>query len=492
VLAVAQKEATAVVKTTRYAIGFAILLVLLVTVSVSGFSRFAARYDDYVAERQGAGDALRAAEVISEMRAVALKPPSFVGVLAAGPASGLGDKYSISPGEIPVMGQAASTTGTNRWTVGDGRIDMVQVVGLVMSLLVLLFSFDAVSGEREQGTLGLTLSQPLRRRSYLSGKILGLAGVASLPIGGAFIAAAATAAFAWDESLPSMEWGAFALLVLFSVLYAAVFATLGLLISACCRSSWTSLTICLVTWMILCLLVPVLADTASSRFVRYPSSYELSDGWSRLDSEYRDLVHDFEMDSIGTSFMIDHRSNYAPGMRIVGLAGPRLRVETSHEETTDFVGRLVAHAEPLKVRFADRVLELNERWSRQALRHDKMRTALGFLSPYVVYRRACEALAATDTRSYLDFVGQARVYREQYLSWLDGNEAFRNPLYFASLDAPEGAAEALKRDLPRFGYNAPGPWDRLRGAGWFASVLVLLSPVLWLFALVKFDRCDPR
>lgn len=51
--------------------------------------------------------------------------------------------------------------------------DFVYVVNVVMSLLALLFVFDSVCGEKEQGTLKLLLSNSVPRDSVLLGKWVG-------------------------------------------------------------------------------------------------------------------------------------------------------------------------------------------------------------------------------------------------------------------------------------------------------------------------------
>ncbi len=51
--------------------------------------------------------------------------------------------------------------------------DFLYVVRVVLSLVALLFGFDQISREREQGTLKLLLSGPVSRARVLAGKWLG-------------------------------------------------------------------------------------------------------------------------------------------------------------------------------------------------------------------------------------------------------------------------------------------------------------------------------
>lgn len=54
-----------------------------------------------------------------------------------------------------------------------GHLDFLFLVGTVFSLLALLFTFDAVAGEREAGTLRITLANALPRDLFLWSKLIG-------------------------------------------------------------------------------------------------------------------------------------------------------------------------------------------------------------------------------------------------------------------------------------------------------------------------------
>ena len=54
-----------------------------------------------------------------------------------------------------------------------GNLDFLFIVGTVFSLLALLFTCDAVAGEKEAGTLRINLSNPLPRDVFLWSKLIG-------------------------------------------------------------------------------------------------------------------------------------------------------------------------------------------------------------------------------------------------------------------------------------------------------------------------------
>lgn len=59
--------------------------------------------------------------------------------------------------------------------MGDllGALDLEFVIRVVLGLLAILIAFDAISGEKEKGTLRLALSHPVSRPVFWMGKMIG-------------------------------------------------------------------------------------------------------------------------------------------------------------------------------------------------------------------------------------------------------------------------------------------------------------------------------
>ena len=56
------------------------------------------------------------------------------------------------------------------------------MIGYVLSLIAILFTFDSISGERERGTLRLMLANSIPRHTVLLGKFLGALISISAPL----------------------------------------------------------------------------------------------------------------------------------------------------------------------------------------------------------------------------------------------------------------------------------------------------------------------
>jgi ABC-2 type transport system permease protein len=53
----------------------------------------------------------------------------------------------------------------------SGRFDLAFVILYLYPLLILSLGYNLVSGEKEAGTLALTLSQPVALRTLVAGKV---------------------------------------------------------------------------------------------------------------------------------------------------------------------------------------------------------------------------------------------------------------------------------------------------------------------------------
>lgn len=131
-------------------------------------------------------------------------------------------------------------------------VSLASLTIFLVPLIALLLSFDAIVGEQERGTLMLLLSYPVSRWQVVVGKALGqvcILGIATLL--GYGVAAAALAAGS-DTATPA--WGAFATMVLTSIMLGAAFVSMGVLASTLVRERATAAGLAVGVWLFFVLL----------------------------------------------------------------------------------------------------------------------------------------------------------------------------------------------------------------------------------------------
>ncbi len=137
-----------------------------------------------------------------------------------------------------------------------GHLDFLFVVGTVFSLLALLFTFDAVAGEREAGTLRITLANSLPRDLFLWSKLIGGYVVFVVPFLVSLL-----------FGLLMLVWQGFPLgepeifprvlgLSVISLLYIGVFFAIGTVISTYLDNSKTALIVAFTVWVFAVLITP--------------------------------------------------------------------------------------------------------------------------------------------------------------------------------------------------------------------------------------------
>jgi ABC-type transport system involved in multi-copper enzyme maturation permease subunit len=166
--------------------------------------------------------------------------------------------------------------------------DFLFIVTIIMSLLALLFSYDAVTGERQSGTLRLMISNSISRATILFGKFIGGAAsllipfILSLLVGGFYISI--NPSIHWDGS----AWAEFGLLTAASVTFITLFYLLGLMISAFSRYPSTSILNCLFLWVLLILVIPNICPYISAQLRRVPSIRETQRQAEEIDRASRE------------------------------------------------------------------------------------------------------------------------------------------------------------------------------------------------------------
>lgn len=155
--------------------------------------------------------------------------------------------------------------------------DFAYVVKVVLSLVALLFGFDRICREREGGTLKLMLSNPLSRASLLAGKWLG--NFLSLAVPFLLVTLLGVAVMSLDPAirLTADGWGRLGLLLASSLIYIALFLSLGLFLSTLTRRSSVSLVILLLIWSSLVFILPNLGTLLARQIVEIPSVQALSE-----------------------------------------------------------------------------------------------------------------------------------------------------------------------------------------------------------------------
>ena len=333
-----------------------------------------------------------------------------------------------------------------------GALTAAQVLQHLVPLLIILLTFGALAGEREQGTLRQLLATGVGRSDLAVGKALGVAGALALLLVPA--AVAGTAAIVVSSPGPAASALARgAVLTGIYLAYFAAFVGLSLAVSARVRSARNALVVLLAVWVVNGLVAPRAAVDLSKWLHPTPSALEFA---RTLQDEMAAGVEGIE------------RPDRA------ALTG-RLLAEHGVERVEDLplneVGVYLQESEEFGNRIFDRNYgALWDTFERQGLVHE----ALAVAAPLLAVRALSMGLAGTDVEQHRHFATAAETYRRDLMRRMNGDLAENSRTGELYTAGPE-----LWAQTPPLRYDAPT-------LGWVLNnrLLSLLVLAAWLAGAV--------
>ena len=246
-----------------------------------------------------------------------------------------------------------------------GHLDFLFVVGTVFSLLALLFTFDAVAGEREAGTLRINLANALPRDLFLWSKLIGGYIVFVVPFLVAFLFGLLV--IVW-QGFPLGEPEVFPRvmsLMLAALLYIGVFFAIGTVISTYLDNAKTALIVAFTVWVFAVLIVPRIGFVAAKLIVPTKTSQSIylektalrENFNAELEERKKEIHQEFWKDRPKAS----HEQMFAVGAEFDKLVQP---LEGAYKQ-----------------KFADRTDQIDRNYQREKARQEKVGETLSRITP---------------------------------------------------------------------------------------------------------------
>lgn len=176
---------------------------------------------------------------------------------------------SAAPDVIGLAAEGRLAIFLAMFTLGSPDLAILRVdtfVGIVAPLLGLAFAFDAVNGERSEGTLPRLLSQPIYRDDVINGKfaaglaVIGIVLVAVVVFIVGFGLLRLGAVPKAPEIYRLVAW------VLVTFLYVSLWLSFGLLLSVAIRRAATSALVGFGVWLLLTVFGPLITTLVKGVF----------------------------------------------------------------------------------------------------------------------------------------------------------------------------------------------------------------------------------
>ena len=339
-------------------------------------------------------------------------------------------------------------------------MDLLLIVGTIMSLLAILFSYDATCGEKEAGTLRAILSNQVPRGVVLIGKWMGGLLCLFVPFTAAFLVALIVVMVQSEAGWNGTDWLSVGAVFVTSLVYISAFFALGLWISSKTKAGATSIIASLLAWVLFVLIIPTVPYYAASEIFPVPSGakaeYEM---YTVLEKEWKAAVRK--------------------------VKAPYYRGGYSDRE----VERLAAdEVKKIMEAFWKKKKKVENAYYEGSAIQMAITAGISMASPFSCLIMAGEELASVGILDHGYFFKEVKEYQgilNQYIEekWNQATKKDRNFSYGSRLDI---------RDRPRFTFKEETFVLRLAAAAVPLLLLVIFNVLFFLLAFRAFLRYDVR
>ncbi len=211
--------------------------------------------------------------------------PEVLSPVVYGLSGKLGQEVHVQPQQPPEF--EGSPFATDPIHALFDVLDLAFIVKFVLSLCVLLFTHDAICGEKETGTLRLYASFPVPRPTLALSKLLGSTLAILVLFSFAYLLACVAMALSAGSGLRGGDWARVAALWGVFALYLTVFAAFGIFVSALTHRRMTAFLGLLGLWTAWLFIVPNLAVRTARNLTPAESIYDMEKQASALRWEIR-------------------------------------------------------------------------------------------------------------------------------------------------------------------------------------------------------------
>jgi ABC-type transport system involved in multi-copper enzyme maturation permease subunit len=415
----------------------------------------------------------------SDVKAQGIRPPSPLSIFASGVDAFMPDRVLTSYEGF--YSTAKESRVENTHSLLFGKADFVFCVTFILSLAALVLSFNAISGEREAGTLRLMIADSVPRGHILLGKLVGIYVALLIPFSLSLTIALLVLEASPDVSIASPEIGP-ALLVILGITSLFLFGmvTLGVCLSTFTRTSADSIVLSFLIWATLALGIPKVSPMLASVLCRVerPVLVSLKKGL---------VADDIDQELVAETQKLRDRcyTRYNLRLNTLGTAPAYRKAEAEFKQ--EFLPLL----EQYRKRSAEALQQIEQDYQRRIQARSLLAVNLSRVSPVCSYTYVITTLSGTGTSEPDNFVRNARQYQD----------AVKHNIYdkvtimrYNGVRIPEYQDGYNPRTivLPDMAYSYPTIANALAEVWPDILLLGLFIALFWALAFMRLSKYDVR
>ena len=459
-----KKEVLDTITSPKFIFTFLLCTVLILLSVYTGINSYRAELSEYNASLALNKNNLEGAPNYQALAGLGIKiskPPQVLSTIIAGIQAAVGRMATVNVAYDPdLVGSRYDTTPV---FAVFGELDLTFVVKIVLSLLAILFTFDAIVGEKERGTLKLSLANRLPRHRLILGKAIGGFLSLLLPLVIPLVVALIMLTLYPDISLSGGDWLRIGLIFVLYMLYISVFFTLGLFISSRTSSSSISLLVLLFIWVTFVTIIPRAAVMVSGQIYPIPSVYEVT---AQKDAFLQEIQ---------------------------GSVPKRLsewQKENSPENTDQYREKFRKFLEDLQQELTSKIDKKNaaveEEYQAKRRMQQALATNLSRVSPTSTLMFGAMTLGRTGIQEHERFLNSIKTYKPVFTTWV--NARMMKSLNLRGGEQPKPDIS----DMPVHEFKSETLGQSVHSTMVDFTIMLLLVILFFTGAFVSFLRYDVR
>lgn len=398
------KELKSILLSPKFTGTFAVCSLLMLLTVYVGIREYQSTLREYAAANNLVQQEMREARQWMQVNNRIYREPNPMQIFVAGVQNDVGRFSSISAWQ-PVKLVHSSYTDDPIFAVFR-FVDFSFIVQVVLTLFAVLFTFDAINGERENGTLQLIFSHAVPRAQFVLAKLvgswLGLVIPLTIPV---LLSLLMLPLF--GIPMTTDVWMRMGAVMAASVLLFTFFVAFGVLVSALTRHSNVSFLICLVSWVALVLIVPRLGVMAAGQIIKTPTVAEIE---SQQDGFAKNRWNE-EMKLMGERWRT--RNESMNGLNEQERKAKRDEMEWTWAEEDDNARKKVQQDVDENSR------KLREEFRNRTMEQQHLAFLLSRFSPVSAFQLAIMNLGGTDTGLKSRYEDALNAYRTAFNQYKD-------------------------------------------------------------------------
>lgn len=455
------------------------ILIITVALFLMNGIRFHGEYTEMLEEYsqnvlQHEGKMKKSAQTLRLILAATVdKPPNPLSFCVEGGEQLLPNMLTVSMYN-GIVGQTSSPSQAKNSTLPRfEEIDWAFIVKMFISLFAILLAYDAICGEKEQGTLGLGCSNSVSRLTILWGKYIGAMVVLLIPLMiGTCIGILLI--LTGNVNLSREAFARLSMFTLVSVIYMSLFLFLGLFVSSITHRAPIALLVLLLIWIIVTVVIPSLSGV-------------LADGLSDVPSAQEFAVRKRTIMSVNYVAELEKRVN-----------AKRLKT----------VNEIKLEALEMMDEKADEVVLWSEEYRNAKRKKQDLARNLARISPTGAFQSTVEKVVDSGLKRQWRFEDATRNYYHTVLSAQESGEPhFKSPYFVLGawevkvngksvrVSLPPSGLSVPTGDIsgyPRFSFPRTSLGESFSNGLWNTIILLLWNLMLALLAPLMFLRYDVK